>query len=73
MSNKKQRLEVVKEESTGMNSKFRDTTTGELLNRTDVARKIDQGTYSDYHHYRDDNNRLVIRSNPDAKKNNNLG
>ncbi|MBI9100650.1 MAG: DUF3892 domain-containing protein [Spirochaetaceae bacterium] len=69
----KSRLIVTKEEDTGMNAQFKDTGTGETLTRTEVARRIDQGQYSNYHHYRDDNNRLVIRSNPDGKKSNNLG
>ena len=73
MSNKKPRLIVTDESSTGMNQKFQDTLTGEIITRTEVARRIDSGQYDDYHHYRNEEGKLIIRSNPDGTEDNNLG
>jgi Protein of unknown function (DUF3892) len=69
---KKARLSVISEEKTGMNLRFRDNRTGEDLTRTQVARKIDQGKILGYQHYRNGENRLVIRSIPDDSLTNNL-
>lgn len=67
---KNPRLEVVKESPTGLNQKFKDTQTGEILNRGQVADKIKE--YPDYHVMHKDNKR-IIRSNPNPNKNDNLG
>ena len=72
MARKKPRLSVVQEEKTGMNSLFLDEKTKETLSRTEVARRIDNGELSGYHHFRNENKRLIIRSNPDGKTENNL-
>lgn len=66
---KKPRLEVVKESKTGLNQKFRDTKTGEILNRGDVVKNINK--YPDYHVMKRDG-KNIVRSNPDGNKNNNL-
>ncbi len=73
MGKKKPRLVVVKENQSGMNEAFRDTVTNEVITRTEAARRIDSGQYDDYHHYRNEDGKLIIRSNPDRKESNNLG
>ncbi len=68
---KEPRLKVVKESSTGLNQKFKDNKTNEVLNRGEVNKRINQGVYEDYHvMHRDGKN--IPRSNPDSSKNNNL-
>lgn len=67
----KRRLEVVQESSTGLNQKFRDTQTNEILNRGEVNNRIKQGEYPDYHTAKI-NGHNVPRSNPDKSRNNNL-
>lgn len=69
----KARLKVTKESNTGRNLEFQDTKTKELLTTSEVAKRIDKGTYEGYHHYKDQKGRTVIRSNPDKNKKNNLG
>lgn len=69
MLSKKPRLEVVQESKTGLNQKFRDTKTGEILNRGDVVKNIKK--YPDYHVMKRDG-KNIVRSNPDGNKNNNL-
>lgn len=68
---KKPRLEVISESSTGLNTRFRDTSTNEELTRGEAAKRVNKGEYPDYHvaKYEGKN---VIRSNPDRSKNNNL-
>ena len=66
---KKPRLEVVQESNTGLNQKFRDTQTGEILTRGKVADNIKK--YPDYHIMNVDGKR-IIRSNPDRSSSNNL-
>lgn len=66
---KKPRLKVVEESPTGLNKKFLDTITGEILTRSQVVDNI--SNYPDYHVMKRDNKR-IIRSNPDNNKNNNL-
>ena len=73
MDKKKPRLVVTSESTTGMNQKFQDTLTGEVITRTEVARRIDSGQYEGYHHYRNEDGKLIIRSNPDGSEKNNLG
>lgn len=67
---KKPRLEVVKESKTGLNQQFRDSKTGEILNRGEVAKRIDE--FPDYHVMNRDG-KNIIRSNPDKNGKNNLG
>ena len=56
-----------------MNQEFHDTKTGENMNRTEVARAIDAGKYPGYHHYIDHEGKLIIRSNPNGRNDDNLG
>ncbi|MNZ81316.1 hypothetical protein D3C78_999790 [compost metagenome] len=65
----KPRLEVVQESKTGLNQKFKDNKTGEILSRGEVANRINE--FPDYHVMRVDGKR-VIRSNPDKSEKNNL-
>lgn len=67
--NKKPRLKVIKESKTGLNQKFKDTKTGETLNRGDVVKNINK--YDDYHVMKRDGINIV-RSNPDSNKKDNL-
>lgn len=69
MHRKKPRLEVVDESKTGLNRKFRDTNTGEILTRGQVADNIKD--YDDYHVMKVDNKR-IIRSNPNKNEDDNL-
>lgn len=69
MTNKKPRLEVVDESKTGLNRKFLDTKTGNILTRGQVADNIKD--YDDYHVMIVDNKR-IIRSNPNKNENDNL-
>ncbi|MGV2794518.1 DUF3892 domain-containing protein [Clostridium perfringens] len=70
MSKPKQpRLEVIQESKTGLNQKFKDNKTGEILTRGQVANRINE--FPDYHIMRTDGRR-VIRSNPDRSEKNNL-
>lgn len=69
---KKPRLNVVDESSTGLNRKFEDTATGDILSRGKVADKIEQGQYPGYH-IMNKGGKRIPRSNPDKSKDNNLG
>ncbi len=68
---KKPRLEVISESSTGLNIRFKDTSTKKEMTLNEAAKRVNKGEYPDYHvaKYGDKN---VIRSNPDKSKNNNL-
>lgn len=67
--NRRPRLEVIKESRTGLNQKFKDNKTGEILTRGQVADRIKD--FPDYHIMKLDGKR-VIRSNPDRSEKNNL-
>jgi hypothetical protein len=67
---KKPRLEVIQESPTGLNQKFKDNLTGEIVTRGQVAKNINN--YDDYHVMKV-GGKNVIRSNPDGKAGNNLG
>lgn len=67
---KKPRLEVVQETTTGLNQKFKDNLTGQIVTRGQVAKNIDN--YDGYHIMKL-GGKNVIRSNPDGKSGNNLG
>lgn len=66
---KKPRLEVARENKTGLNTHFKDNRTGETLTRGQVADQINQ--FDGYHVMNKDGKR-IIRSNPDRSTNNNL-
>lgn len=68
---KKPQLEVIKESSTGLNTRFRDTSTKEEMTRGEAARRVNKGDYPDYHVANYEGTK-VIRSNPDRSKSNNL-
>ncbi|SET55138.1 hypothetical protein SAMN05660297_02732 [Natronincola peptidivorans] len=68
-SKKEPRLKVIKESPTGLNQKFLDTETNEVVNRGYVADNIDD--YPGYH-VMNKNKKRIIRSNPDGCKDNNL-
>lgn len=70
---KQTKLRVIQESESGMNQKFLIQNTGEVVGRQEMARKIDAGEVTGYHHYRNDDNKLIIRSNPDSSDKNNLG
>lgn len=67
--NKKPRLKVIDESSTGLNRKFLDTKTGETYTRGEVADNIHK--FPDYHVMKKDGKR-IIRSNPNSNKSDNL-
>ncbi|MDC7250425.1 MAG: hypothetical protein PQJ49_10965 [Sphaerochaetaceae bacterium] len=71
MSNKKQRLKVIKQSSTGLNLTFIDTKTNKRLTRDKVVKQINAGGYPDYITYKF-NNKDIVRSKPDKNKKNNL-
>lgn len=66
---KRPRLEVIQESKTGLNQRFKDNETGEILTRGQVAKNINK--YDDYHVMKVDG-KNVIRSNPDRSRSNNL-
>lgn len=65
------RLKVVKESETGLNQKFQDTKTKDILTRGEVNKRIKAGEYPDYHTAKI-NGHNVPRRNPDRSKTNNL-
>jgi hypothetical protein len=68
----RKRVVVTSESSTGRNQKFRDNSTGREMTRSQFVRQIESGQYQNYH-IRDINGVKTPVSNPDGKKNNNLG
>ena len=68
----KQRVSVTRESSTGRNEGFRDNRTGKEMTRPEFVRAIEAGKYPDYH-VRAVEGKPTPASNPDGKKNNNLG
>lgn len=68
---KNPKLEVVSESPTGLNTRFKDTSTQEEMTRGEAAKRVNKGEYPDYHVAKY-GNKNVIRSNPDRSKNNNL-
>ena len=67
------RLEVIEESPTGLNTRFKDTRTGERLTRGQVADRIERNAYPDYHNMRDKDGRRIPRSNPNDRTDDNLG
>lgn len=72
MSDKKPRIKVVQENSSGRNTKFMDTKTGKEMTRSEFVRQIEQGSYDDFH-VRVINGVKTPASNPDKNSKNNLG
>jgi len=68
----RKRVTTTQESNTGRNTKFHDNYTGEDMTRNQFVKKIEQGDYSNYH-VRKVNGVKTPVSNPDSKKNNNLG
>ena len=66
------RIDVISENKTGRNERFRDNKTGTYMDRNQFVKKIENGTYSDYH-IRKINGVKTPVSNPDKNKRNNLG
>ena len=66
------RIRVVMESDSGRNQRFRDTRTGEQMSRSELVRRIEQGSYPNYH-IRDINGVKTPVSNPDGSQGNNLG
>lgn len=66
------RVSVTQESSTGRNTKFHDNVTNRDMSRPQFVNSINAGQYPDYH-VRNVNNVPTPVSNPDSKKNNNLG
>ncbi|MBA2840878.1 hypothetical protein HNP87_001410 [Methanococcus maripaludis] len=65
-------IKVTKESDSGRNLEFKNTKTGEELSRAQVVNKIESGEITGAH-VRKVNNVKTPCSNPDGKKNNNLG
>lgn len=66
------KVKVVKETNTGKNIKFQDTSTGRTMTTNQFVSGIEKGKYPDYH-VRNIKGEKIPASNPDKKKNNNLG
>jgi hypothetical protein len=69
---KDKRIEVTSQTDTGRNKTFHDNQTGRNMNAEQFVKSIEKGNYSD-HHVRVINGIKTPVSNPDKKKNNNLG
>jgi hypothetical protein len=68
----KPRITVTQESDTGRNTRFHDNVTGQDMTSPQFVKKIDAGNYDGYH-VRIINGIPTPVSNPDGKKNNNLG
>ncbi|MDY7224644.1 hypothetical protein [Halalkalibacterium halodurans] len=66
MHKKKGRVEVIKENDTGLNKMFKDRQTGQVMTRGQFADAIEQGKYEDYHVMKQDGRRIP-RSNRDTE------
>lgn len=69
---KKAKVIVTKESSSGRNTHFVNTSTGDKMTRSQFVKKIEQGQYSDYH-VRNINGVKTPCSNPNKNKSDNLG
>jgi len=67
----KKRVTVTKESDTGRNQKFHDNRTGDDMSRPEFVKKIENGTYDNYH-VRKINGIKTPVSNPDSTSDNNL-
>lgn len=67
------RLTVVEQDESGLNTKFRDNYTGELMSRAETVRRVKNGMYPGYHvRTQKDTKIKYVASNPDKKGSNNL-
>lgn len=66
-------VKTIEENKTGRNVKFEDTKTGEIMNRPEFVREIENGTYSNDYYVKKINGIKTPVSKPDGKKSNNLG
>lgn len=66
------RVSVVSESKSGRNTHFRDNKTGHSMTRNQFVKKIESGSYDNYH-VRNINGVKTPVSNPDSKSGNNLG
>ena len=63
---------VTRETTTGRNTGFVDTQTGKNMTRPQFVKQIERGAYPEYH-VRVVNGVKTPASNPDSRRNNNLG
>lgn len=70
---KKPSLEVAKESETGLNTRFQDNNTGENISRSEAVKRVEAGKHPDFHTRKLDDGRKIVASNPDGRKDNNLG
>ena len=68
----RKRVTVTSENSTGRNQKFKDNYSGANMTRSQFVKKIENGSYDNYH-TRVINGIKTPASNPDSTTNNNLG
>lgn len=68
----RKRISVTNESGNGRNLNFHDNYTGEDMTRAQFVKKIESGTYENYH-VRNVNNVKTPVSDPDNKEGNNLG
>lgn len=65
------RITVTNESESGRNTNFHDNRTGADMSRAQFVKKIEDGSYDNYH-VRKINNIKTHVSNPDGKEGNNL-
>jgi hypothetical protein len=65
------KVSVIYENENERNERFRDNSTGKQMTRNQFVKKIEAGSYPDYH-IRKINDKKTPVSNPDNKENNNL-
>ncbi len=68
----RKRVTTTQESNSGRNTRFHDNYTGTDMTRSQFVKEIKKGNYSNYH-VREINGVKTPVSNPDSKKNNNLG
>ncbi len=68
----RKRVDVITENATGRNQKFRDNYSGEDMTRRQFVTKIEGGQYPK-HHVRVVNDIKTPVTNPDSTRDNNLG
>lgn len=65
------KVKVRKENSTGRNTNFQDTSNGKNMTRSQFVKEIENGNYNDYY-VRNINRVKTLVSNPNGKKDDNL-
>ena len=68
----RQRVSVTRESNTGRNQRFHDNYRSTDMTRGQFVKEINNGNYENYH-VRNINGIPTPVSNPDSKRNNNLG